>query len=88
MDKIKLEPVNLRAVTADEFKKLRTDAIGKTLALNFLVDQVFGMQERIQRLHSPFSRRKELRHEIWNRIDRNGFVRGCTFVRPEKSNAV
>ena len=35
MDKIKAEPVNLRVVTADDLKKLRTDAIGKTLVLNF-----------------------------------------------------
>jgi peroxiredoxin len=35
MDKIKAEPVNLNAATADDLKKLRADAMGKTLILNF-----------------------------------------------------
>ena len=35
MDWIKTEPVNLNAATAEDLKKLRADARGKTLVLNF-----------------------------------------------------
>src|SRR5579871_4391018 len=35
MDKIKMEPVNLTAASADDLKKLRAGAVGKTLIISF-----------------------------------------------------